>query len=289
MCRSARTSLMPDVPVWGPPYPDPSEIRADVEAMVDAVAGALRDRFGDAIAGLWFKGSAQKRWDTPLDYVPEISDVDIHVRSAAPGALDPISDAEVAVAIHADIERRFRVGRPSPVHVPRVQFVPAEEVERLPGYVPVPVSAARTLYGPEHGGPGQVDQDAVVAADRDRLLLLADEPALTKATIDLVERPGQHLALGLRTLNWRVSPVGPLVLGLLGVDYTTTWSANRTGIIELLHQHGAHELATDYAAYYTSGWSFWLSGWRDGDAGRSAFLAAVRTINGGAALAKRTN
>lgn len=104
---------MPDVPVWGPPYPDPSQIRADVDAMADSVAGSLLDRFGDAIAGLWFKGCAQKRWDTPLDYVPEISDVDIHVRSAAAGALDAISDVEVAVAIHADIERRFRVRRPS--------------------------------------------------------------------------------------------------------------------------------------------------------------------------------
>jgi hypothetical protein len=93
-----------DLPRWGPPYPDPGEVRADVEAMVGAVAGALVARFGDAIAGLWFKGSAQKRWDSPLDYVPEISDVDIHVRAARAADMAPIADAEVTVEVCAPTE-----------------------------------------------------------------------------------------------------------------------------------------------------------------------------------------
>lgn len=47
--------------------------------MVTALADALVDRFGDRISHIWVKGSAQKRWDGPVDYVPELSDVDIHL------------------------------------------------------------------------------------------------------------------------------------------------------------------------------------------------------------------
>ena len=65
---------------WTDRYPDPNRIRAEVRAMTDAHVEALTVRIPpDEIAGIYLKGSAHKPWDTPLDYVPEISDVDIHL------------------------------------------------------------------------------------------------------------------------------------------------------------------------------------------------------------------
>ena len=47
-----------------------------VASIVEAL---LRQIPSSEVAGIYFKGSAQKRWDSPVDYVPEVSDVDIHV------------------------------------------------------------------------------------------------------------------------------------------------------------------------------------------------------------------
>lgn len=58
--------------------------------------------------------------------------------AARPRDMVAIADPEVMVGIHAYIDHRFRVARPSLKHVRRVPFVAAEEVEQVPGYVPTP-------------------------------------------------------------------------------------------------------------------------------------------------------
>jgi hypothetical protein len=65
---------------WPTTYPDPEQLRREIRLMVQAVAGSLREVFGDSkVRAIWFKGSAQKQWESPMDYVPSLSDVDIHV------------------------------------------------------------------------------------------------------------------------------------------------------------------------------------------------------------------
>ena len=44
-----------------------------VEVLLDLVPN-------EAVHGIYMKGSGLKEWDTPIDYVPEISDVDIHIQ-----------------------------------------------------------------------------------------------------------------------------------------------------------------------------------------------------------------
>jgi len=268
---------------WPRTYPK-SELAADIEAMVEAVTTSLISNYGEAIAGLWLKGSAAKPWDSPIDYVPEISDVDIHYRPGN-GQTSELSDLDAAVRVHADIARQFEKARPRALHTPRPQLVSLPQVERLAGYIPSPPSTVHTLFG-EDPSEVRIDPQAVRAADSRNLIEGGDPLVLEKAIIDLVERPGHHLFTGLRNLNWRLSPVASRALSLLGVDYTVAWSVNRTRAVELLRENGQGELATHYSSYYLAAWEFFVSNWKDGDAGRSAFSDAVKALSLGAELGR---
>lgn len=268
---------------WPVTYPK-SDLAADIEAMVDAITTSLISNYGEAIAGLWLKGSAAKPWDSPIDYVPEISDVDIHYRPRD-GQSSELSRLDSAVRVHADIARQFEKARPRALHTPRPQLVSLPQVEQLEDYIPSPPSTVRTLLG-EAPSKIHIDPKAARAADSRNLIEGGNPLVLEKAIVDLVERPGHYLFAGLRNLNWRLSPVASRALSLLGVDYDVAWSVNRTQSVELLRENGQDELATRYTSYYLAAWEFFLSNWKDGDAGRSAFSAAVRALRLGADLGR---
>ena len=68
------------LPSWNDGYPDPERLRREVSAMTEAIVEALLDNIPkDEIRAIYLKGSAKKRWDTPIDYVPEASDLDLHL------------------------------------------------------------------------------------------------------------------------------------------------------------------------------------------------------------------
>lgn len=252
--------------------------------MVAAVVESLLDRFGSGILGLWFKGSAQKPWDTPIDYVPELSDVDIHFRVDEP-TLGQLADLDTALSLHADIGARFAAVCPAPLHVPRPQLVSAAEVERMPRFLPAPIGTVQTLHGPVPAGPIDLDQAAVRRTDAASVLASADSQVLAKAIADLLERPGHHLFALVRSLSWRVAPLGPRILSVLGVDYDRAWSANRTTVVHRLCDLGQTRLAGHIVDFYEAAWDAYLSGWADGDAGRVVFASAVRALRLGATVA----
>lgn len=55
------------------------KLRKDIDFMVKTAKEVLLKNFGKNIVGIYFKGSASKKWDSHIDYVPELSDVDIHI------------------------------------------------------------------------------------------------------------------------------------------------------------------------------------------------------------------
>lgn len=111
---------------------EPGRLRAEVDGLVEAITGALVDWFGDGMLGMWCKGSAAKPWDSAIDYVPELSDVDIHDRAdAVTAAL--LADLDTALGIHADIERRFTPPSRRRCTSPGAQFVPTAAMHALPG------------------------------------------------------------------------------------------------------------------------------------------------------------
>lgn len=255
--------------------------------MALAVRDSLLDICAGAVTAIWFTGSAQKRWDSPLDYVPELSDVDVHVRWTDPERWTDAIDLGRGLALHAQIESRYAAAIAEPLHMPRVQLVAVHEVEQIPSYLGVPEGMADSLYGPPPKAAAAADQVIASRLDAASLVSMADPLMLATEPSRFVELPGWHLFGALRNLNWRVSPVGPRVLSALGTKYAVAWSANRSATVRMLRDLGELELATTYSGYYEQAWSFYLSGWRDTDAGRNAFAHAIRTIEQGAAIGAR--
>ena len=96
--------------------------------------------------------------------------------------------------------------------------------------------------------------------------------------LHLVDKPGRYLREALRVVCWRVSPAGPRVLSVSGLDTEQAWSMNRTRATLALRDLGLTSLADGYTAFYLSSWDYFLSGFTDSDAGRSAIRAAALVL-----------
>ena len=248
--------------------------------MVDSFVEVLLRRLPPSeIAGIYLKGSAQKEWESPVDYVPELSDVDLHLLFHDPADIARrLGDTAAALEIHADLEQAYRARVPDPLHLPRPQLVLLNRLLQDPEYCPSPPGAVQALYGQPHDEPPkppeeirEVDRRALGA-----LLLLAQAERLKALPLRALDRPGPYLLPLLRDLNWQMSPTGPRLLALLGVPWEEAWSLNRTRIISRLESLGRGEFTADYAAYYLSGWDYFLSGYTDSDPARAAVAAFAR-------------
>jgi hypothetical protein len=248
-------------------------LRDEIQAMVTALAGAVGEVFGEEhVRAVWFKGSAQKEWQSPLDYVPALSDVDVHVRlsdEAAPS----FRDLECALAVQESVERRFAEAMPEPLHMPRPQLNLVNELEQNENYLASPAAIVQTISGARHEPGDYGDVEQIRALDGAALIDNAREAQnIPNRAID---RPGKYLWDLLRALSWRVSPMGSRVLCVSGMDPEQAWSMNRTRILRALRQQDElADLANAWERYYLSAWGYYLAGHADGAAGREAIVSA---------------
>ncbi len=76
------------------------------------------------IQGIYLKGSGQKEWDSPVDYVPEISDVDIHIQFYSDESWPRrIGTFAQAVSIQRAVETSYLSKIREPLHLPRPQLM----------------------------------------------------------------------------------------------------------------------------------------------------------------------
>jgi hypothetical protein len=266
---------------WDERYPDPTALRREVEAMVAAYVDALRGSVPDAeIAGIYFKGSAQKEWNSPLDYVPELSDVDVHVLLADDEAAEEyLGTPEQALELQAAAEAAYFAKVPEPTHVPRPQLIVLNSVIEEPDFVPTPAEAITVLHGGDYPAGAPLSHEKLKDIDARRL---AGEAAyLARFPMHAVDKPALYLREALRGMVWRVSPAAPRVLYLLGVPFAEAWTANRTRLVALLEEAGERGLAARYSQFYLSGWDYFLSAYGDHGAGRRALLAGIDVLRRG--------
>lgn len=236
------------------------------------------------VVSVYHKGSSNKRWDTLMDYVPELSDVDVHVLladdSVAGTYLDPV---DAGLGMQARLQPRFRELVPDPVHLPRLQLIVVNDLQKAPEYVPSPPATITPLIGPAPAAP-TADEEALRAIAQRQLLV--PEKYLSDLGRHVADMPGRHLWASVRNLTWRVAPTGPRVLQLLGVPYLEAWGSNRTGIARTLAAMGQEDLARQYGSFYYSAWRGFLSGWTNEEAARAAVRAGTAVLEAGMALAQ---
>ena len=266
-------------PVWSEKYPDPAGLKREVTIAADTFVTALEDAIsaGDIVA-IYLKGSAVKTWDSPLDYVPWLSDVDIHVLFAEEDIALRHVDLRRGLALSAHAEELFHAAISSPIHVPRIQMLVANGLYSSPDYVPSPAETVELKAGKPYAGHLLEPAKSRAAAIRFTLQPATAEylATLTGRVADLT---GPHLRRVLRDLSWRVSPAGPQILELKGIPFHTAWTSNRTAIVELLASCGEEQMAAGYAAFYVNAWAYFLSRDADGNPARMAILAAYQVLN----------
>ena len=264
---------------WDIQYPDKTILQKEVNHMVEAFVEVLLEEVPESdIEGIYFKGSAQKDWDSPLDYVPELSDIDIHLLFADDLALRRhLGSISKATRIQSRVEERYFSKTPKPLHVPRPQIVVLNQLLQEEDYIPTPERAVSVLYGKDYPKGDYTDQDRIRFIDCKRVL--QEEKFLSEFPSRVIDKPSRYIWDSLRALVWHVSPVAPRVLHMLGLPTEKAWSINRTEAVSHLKEKGEHQLAQYYFEFYLRGWKYFLSKYSDTDAGRSTQISGVNALH----------
>jgi len=273
-------------PSWNSHYPDPDVLKEEIRNMCDAFVHVLVETVPEEqIAGIYHKGSTQKAWDSPLDYVPEISDLDIHLLFADDaGVTTHLSTPERALAIQEKVEQWFLHRLPDPYHIPRVQLMVLNELLKEPDFCASPRGTITVLFGATYPYPARTDEGTIRLTDCK--YLLEQEHYLREYPQHAVDKYATYLLQSLRTMVWHVSPTAPRVLSILGVPFERAWGTNRTTMVTLLEQQGQRELARDYVHFYINAWEYFLSHYENTGAGRAAARSGIHVLRKGVELAR---
>ena len=271
---------------WQVEWPGKEVVRAEVEVFAGVVHDVLTDAIEPgALRGLYYKGSSAKAWDSALDYVPEISDVDFHVWLRSDDDVDAVfGSLDLAFDVQAKLERVYLDRVSSPVHIPRPQIVIMNRLLAKPDYTPPAPHQDRVLVG--EPSPSAT-YDAVAIRRTDCKMVLSHDNYIKTLPGSVIDKPGRLIWDSLRILCFRVSPSGPRALHLLGAPTELAWESNRTRVHGELKHLGYDQLADAYAEYYLSGWAYFLSDWRDTDAGRRAIQSGVEVLTMTADVARQ--
>ena len=155
-----------------------------------------------------------------------------------------------------------------------------------PAYVPSPPHVVETLYGEPYSMHGWKSPAEILQIDAERLQ--ANNAAMADFPLHILDKPGKYVWNAMRSLAWRVSPTGPRVLDLLGIDPDKSWSMNRSGVVLALRDLGQERLAEKWVEYYLAAWDCYLAGFQDSGAGEqgAAIRAALDVITLGHAVCR---
>ncbi len=255
-----------------------SEAHEMAAAYLDTLLSVLPQ---ESISGIYVKGSAYKRWDSMIDYVPEFSDVDLHIRfHKEDDGQKYLGTLDQALSIAQGARSSFLIRAPNASHFPRPQLIVLNELEKLDGYCPSPVGLVHTLYG-EPYVPARRDDYAATQPDDAQRFIKDAEFLDDQLPMKVIDRPGLYAWRVVWLIVWRVGPVGPRLLTHLGLHPYDAWSLNRTGIVEELITRGKLDIAQAYVDFYLAGWDGYRSDFRDGDAAFRALNAASRLFSKG--------
>jgi hypothetical protein len=259
-------------------------IRAEVDAMAGAWVEVLRSHLPEGgIRTVYLHGSSQKRWESAVDYVPGLSDVDVHLWLRDPDGSSRI-DLATALAVNADVRGAYERRVPGALHMPKPQLTFVDRLHRMPGYVPSPRAAVRVVYGEDYPDYRLTDGEREDQRRRDRENLLVHGDWLAALPLRAIDSPGAVAARLVHESAWRVGPVAARVLSLDRMPYEQAWTLNRTRLIAELRARGFGAIADPFEAYYLRGWDMFLEG-ASGDGTLATLRAGAEAITAAAELA----
>jgi hypothetical protein len=252
--------------------------RIDVEAAIEAWTKIFNE-YLENLDFVYIKGSATKYWQSPMDYVPVLSDLDFHVKTVNDKPLFPSTKSGFmsSLEISSLYERIFRELRPSFLHIPRPQIVTMDELD--PTWIPYNANEMRVIYGEVNIGKRKQPED-VREEDYNSLKELGS--VLASLPMMLLDRIGLEYYRVIRSICWRVSP-SPFRLLSQTEDPDYIWGLNRTQLKIELENAGYMDTAKHYKDYYLSGWRMFETEFKDNttmrDCIKNGFLVLDSVFN----------
>ena len=266
--------------------PDP-QYRLEVNANAAYLETILEVIPQLALRDVFFKGSAFKAWDDLVDYVPELSDVDIHLWfEADDGFEQTFPTLEAALEFSAKAEARFFAACPKPLHVPRVQLIALNRLLGGEGFVASPVSVTHSHFGLEYPSGRNTTPEAIRTVDAQSLLEEAEQISRIIRPERMIDKHGKDLRSVLRDLSWRIGPLAARAISVLGASYEDAWGHNRSSLLLKLEAQSQHDLVSSIRGFYKNAWTYFLSQDRDGNAARTAIRHGAKALEMGGQVAQ---
>lgn len=235
------------------------EARKDIETAISVWGELITERLGDRIRYAVLKGSVLKSWNSIVDYVPVISDLDIHIGTINDQPLFPQDRDGFLYSLETTrlYEERFNELRPDHIHIPRPQIVKMESHREM--WLPESTDDVLSIFGEI---PFRDEESEADCRKRDLVALMELDALLKRMPGRIVDRIGLEYFRIIRELCYVVSPTPVRVLSQF-TDSKKAWKLNRTGTIKGLESEGLNELAMVYRSYYHKGWDAFESGFTD--------------------------
>lgn len=228
------------------------QAKREVESSLEIWGEIFEKNYSKSIKFAYAKGSATKEWDSYIDYVPVLSDVDIHIKLLDHAQfLEDENSFYESVNLSEMYESKFIESNQNYFHLPRMQIMKIDDLEKQVEFIHPRISGIIPVYGNPEITQNQT-ADYIKKIDLKNLLKL--EEFLPTLPMSMVDRTGLDLWSLVRRLNWRVSPAPARILSQTTEDPLSIWEMNRTSITKELEKHGYPLISESYKDFYYEGW-----------------------------------
>lgn len=248
------------------------QIKKDINIAVDVWKELLQDI--EYIEYIYVKGSAFKEWTSDIDYVPHISDLDIHVKlenvskTKHPTRITPLHQEsfELGYNLTNNYEKLFydkcKEKNHESFHIPRIQIVQLN-LHGGSGYNVPPRTQDITMITGSIISKPEFSHDKVRRMDKRNVLVEKD--FLDSFAEKLFYLSSYEYFDLLYKITGKVSPFPARLLNqiLLNENPHDIWTWNKTKIHGELIKQGFKTIAEFYKQYFLSGWKLFESKFQD--------------------------
>ena len=207
--------------------------REELARFAEKVGRAVADLLPDHISIIW-KGSAHKPWEGPFDFLPGLSDVDIHVYREQPLA-DPWGLRRAVL----------EAAGPVPFDTPLQLLV--LDVPSLPGWWTILPGTFRVLHGSEP--PTSIPATATLL-ERDRYGLAGAATDSARVSSDILGLADHELWGYLRSVRSLFPPALYRAVSLWTGRPERVWSLNKSKLLAFAGEHRSLDAITEAAVGY---------------------------------------
>ncbi|MDH5402626.1 MAG: hypothetical protein OEZ01_15835 [Candidatus Heimdallarchaeota archaeon] len=227
----------------------------DTKIAFDTWKSMIYELFPDDIEYCYGKGSAIKPIESLIDYVPQISDIDIHIKEV--DGRNMFSNYDEAINVSKIFESRYIEAHPDYYHIPRTQIMFLHRLETKVKFVYPKLSDIKQIYGNIKFPSNTISNEEVKKIDHNNIL--EQKAIVDNAPYRLIDRYGIDYWSFLRGLVFRVSPTPVRLLTQFVDEPLEIWKLNRTKIHKLLLSNNFTDIASSYFNYYKFGWNLFES------------------------------